>query len=60
MFEDLGHKHKWAYMFSAGNANAFQWYFCTDCLAQAVGTLDTGTGKVSIEVFGIKPKDKRR
>lgn len=60
MFESLGHKHKWRYMFSAGDANAYQWFYCSECLSQAVGTLDTGTGKVTIETFGLKPKDRKR
>lgn len=60
MFEDFKHKHKWQYMFSAGDGNMYNWFYCTDCLAQCVATLDNTTGKVGIEYFETKIERKKK
>lgn len=52
MFETK-HKHEWHYMFSSAD-NEHQWYYCPDCLAQAVTTLDTQNGKVKVpQIFEV-------
>lgn len=52
MFETQ-HKHKWSYMFSSSD-NEHQWYYCTECLAQAVTTLDTANSKVKTpQIFEV-------
>lgn len=56
----FNHKHNWKYMFSAGDNNAYNWFYCNECLAQCVATLDTSTGKVVLEEFALKPKERRR
>jgi hypothetical protein len=60
MFEEFKHRHKWAYMFSAGDGNTYNWFYCTECLTQCVASLDNSSGKVGIEYFEIKPPEKRR
>jgi len=60
MFDEFKHRHKWIYMFSAGDGNEFNWYYCPDCMGQAVANLDSVTGLVSLQVFEAKKPDKKK
>jgi hypothetical protein len=60
MFDEFGHKHKWQYMFSAGDGNEFNWFFCEICMAQSVAKLDSNNGLVELQVFESKKPDKKK
>jgi hypothetical protein len=47
------HKHKWQYMFSAGNSNEYNWFYCPGCMAQSVARMNKD-GAIEIEVYDLK------
>jgi len=47
------HKHLWIYMFSGGDSNMFNWFYCPDCMAQGVAQINKD-GKVEIQVYEVK------
>ena len=44
-----GHIHKWSYMYS-NDAN-WDWFFCTECLAECCQTVNVNTGVVERHMF---------
>lgn len=60
MFGEFKHKHQWRYMFSAGDGNEWNWFYCTTCMGQCVAKLDTNTGLIELQTFEVKKPDKKR
>lgn len=46
------HKHKWQYMFSGGEDNMFNWFYCK-CMAQSVAQINKD-GKIEVQFYEVK------
>lgn len=58
MFSELKHKHRWNYMFSSTD-NEYNWFYCTDCLAQTCTKIDPEKKVVvTLEQFENEPEKK--
>jgi len=46
-------RHKWQYMFSAGESNMYNWYYCTECMIQCVAKI-TDEGMIELQNYEVK------
>ena len=47
------HVHKWRYMFSGGESNTYNWFYCTECLTQCVAKINN-TGMIELQYYEVK------
>jgi len=50
------HEHKWSYMHS--NDAGWDWFFCSECLAECCQTVNVNTGVVERHTFQVQPTKK--
>jgi hypothetical protein len=48
------HEHKWSYMHS--NDAGWDWFFCSECLAELCQTVNVNTGVVERHTFQVQTK----